>query len=424
MLWKKLLGSTIVRAWIAIVSFSALWLSARFLGAAGRGEISLLIANVSMLQLIIDIANGPAIIYLVPKISFRGILVAGLLWIFTLVGILWSFMSISNWHPDHWQETLILLLLFSLSNLVQLILQGQNKILEYNLSIFSQYLVLLVFLVWEFMFEGQATAEIYIQCLYYSYATGMLSALLLWYHWYSDPYPAQWKKAGEQMLREGWKAQLSNILNFFNGRLSYYLIVGFFLDQKYLGLYATAVAIGEAVWIISYSLSAVQYPALTRTNASDSVDLTIGLSKITMYASAGGMLVLSVVPSDFYQWIFGKEFTGLGQLILALSPGIIFIAVHKIYWNYFAAKGLFHINNWSNAAGLLVQIPTLSFALHVGGLWGAAAAYSLSGGITMMVLVYFFRKSCQLSWKKLFPGPQDWKQMKYVWHFRHSASQR
>jgi O-antigen/teichoic acid export membrane protein len=420
MLWKKILGSTIVRIWIAIVGFASLLLSARFLGAEGRGEISLLIANIAMLQLIIDIANGLAMIYLVPKIPLKSIFTAGIIWLLIISSC--SFCTLYFLLSDQGLTTDLISLsfLFSVSNLIQLILQGQNKIMAYNLSIFLQQSVLLVGLLTQFFILENKSTEAFILCLYLSHGSGILAAFFLIGPWRNDGNPLNWNTALKKMLHDGWKAQLSNVLNFFNSRLSYYIIVGFFFDATQIGKYATAIALSESVWIVSYSLSAVQYPALTRTTRMEAEKITCGLSKLTLYLSSLALLFLIALPADFYQALLGKEFNETGSLLLLLAPGIVFIAIHKIFWNYFAALGKFHTNNLSNAVSLVLQIPFLFILLNWQGLNGAAIAASISGAAAMLSLLIYFKKNTSLTWLEILPGKNDWSQVLYVWNFRNS----
>lgn len=419
MLWKKLLGSILVRVWIAAVSFILLLLTARFLGAEGRGEITLLIANIALIQLVIDIANGPAMIYLVPKIPIKTLVLSGLAWLFVISSLAFGVLMFYSSSIENFQHLIILSFLYANTSFILLIFQGLNKIISYSIFLILQHTVLFVGVLLQFfVFKNQST-QAFIQCLYFAYFICITGIIFLIPDMMKDSEAVNIKKGLTRMLTDGWKAQFSNVINFLNSRLSYYLIVGFFFDEKSLGKYATAVALSESVWVISYSLGAVQYPLLTRSTKEASALLTCGLGKISFYLSALAVLFLVVLPDSVYFMVLGKDFSGTGKLLLLLVPGVVALAVHKILWNYFSAAGEFHTNNVSNLVSLVFQIPFLVFLLFLIDLPGAAISASISSISGAVCLLIYFRKKSGISWKEILPGAHDVKQIRYVWRYRN-----
>lgn len=411
-----------VRGWVAVVSMISLILTARFLGAEGRGEISLLIANIALIQLVIDIADGPAIIYLVPRGHFKSFFFAGFVWLFVVSALIFGGLIFFADRIENLGHFIVLSFLYTVTSFFLRLFQGQNRIPLYNVFLFLQHTVLFIsVLIQFFVFEHQDTQS-FIWCLYLSYGVGVFAVFFFLKDIYADKEVVDYRKGLGEMLHHGWKAQLSNVVNFFNGRLSYYLIAGLFFSKEALGQYATAVALAEAVWVICYSLSAVQYPLLTRSSEETSALITSGLNKISFYLSAFALLFLAFLPSSLYEWVLGKEFGNTGMLLLILAPGIVTQAVHKMLWNYFSAAGEFHTNNISNIIALIIQAPVLYVMLRYYALPGAAVASSVAGFSASVCLLWYFRKRSGMAWKDILPGANDWKQIMFVWKYRDLRS--
>ena len=64
---KRILQHFAARVLTAGLSFVVVWLTARYLGAAGRGQISLFFTDVSGLALLAGLVGGSSLIYLVPR---------------------------------------------------------------------------------------------------------------------------------------------------------------------------------------------------------------------------------------------------------------------------------------------------------------------------------------------------------------------
>ena len=64
---KRILQHFTARVLTAGLSFAVVWLTARYLGAAGRGQVSLFYTDMSGLVLLAGLVGGSSLIYLVPR---------------------------------------------------------------------------------------------------------------------------------------------------------------------------------------------------------------------------------------------------------------------------------------------------------------------------------------------------------------------
>ena len=64
---QRILRHFTARVLTAGLGFAVVWLTARYLGAAGRGQVSLFFTDVSGLALLAGLVGGSSLIYLVPR---------------------------------------------------------------------------------------------------------------------------------------------------------------------------------------------------------------------------------------------------------------------------------------------------------------------------------------------------------------------
>jgi hypothetical protein len=86
---KLIFQSLVTKSAVAVVNFLILIISSKYLGVSSRGEISLFILNLSIVQIVSGIYTGYSIVHFVPKFNLKKILLHAV--VFTLI-----FNSLSN----------------------------------------------------------------------------------------------------------------------------------------------------------------------------------------------------------------------------------------------------------------------------------------------------------------------------------------
>jgi O-antigen/teichoic acid export membrane protein len=188
----------------------------------------------------------------------------------------------------------------------------------------------------------------------------------------------------------GWQIELSSFLQFFNYRLSFYFL-NYFMGAASVGVFSVGVTISEAVWIVSRSISMVQYSNVVKQgDTKDSRNETKVTAKYSLFISLLCLIFILFLPRQVFSLIFGKGFEGVKQVILLLSPGILALAVSNVYGNYFSAIGKVKILILKSAIGVvftvglsIVLIPTLQVA-------GACIVNTSSYIVSSIVLFWFF----------------------------------
>jgi O-antigen/teichoic acid export membrane protein len=201
------------------------------------------------------------------------------------------------------------------------------------------------------------------------------------------------KQTIKDSFRFGWQTELSSLLQFLNYRFSLYAL-SYLCDIKSIGVFNTGVAMGEAIWVFSRSISLVQYSNVLQIGDTVSTRKeTTKVSLISLFASIICILVIWMLPSSIFFFFFGwAEFEYVKTIILIMSPGILAIAISNVYGNFFSAIGKLKILIIKSATGLLVTVVLSLLLIPKMGIIGASivnsCAYMVS---TAILIVVFFR---------------------------------
>ncbi len=392
----------------ALLNFGLVVLTARFLGAEVRGEISLLIATLYLFVLASGFVGGGAMIYLAPRFPRRQLLIFAYLWALFISVILVPFCLYWPGLPDpvllHW---VLLSLLFNLTAANRYMLIATEKIKTDNLlGILLNGVQLLCLGAFVFI-ANQSDLMAFVLVLYVSW--GLALAVSGWHirKIWSENNPTRWQVTGKAMLHFGFLSQGANLAQFFGYRIQFYLIGGF-LGKDAVGVFSVAVALSEALWMITQSISLVQLSRISNMeDASQSTGWSIKLMKASMVLTLAALCVLLALPGYVFGWVFGQDFTALKPLIWRMAPGILALSMSNIIAHYYAGIGKVKVN-------LLISLLTM-ITVYLANLWlmsedglnGAAWASSVAYLLSAAVLVVYFLRSNHLRWQEVLPGRKD-----------------
>ena len=407
---KRILQHFAARVLTAGLSFAVVWLTARYLGAAGRGQVSLFFTDVSGLALLAGLVGGSSLIYLVPRRNVWLLLLPAYGW-GTLVS-LGGAAAVGLLRPASLAYTLHLgavALIQILLSINVLLLLGRQRERSYNVLTTTQAALLALALGLAFGPVRWLSVEAYYYANYLAYglpwliSTGLLLRLPDAWH------PGRWRRraVARELARHSRGAHLSNLLAFANYRFSYYAVV-YLADTRALGVLSVGVALAEAIWLIPRSTSLIQYVALV--NAPDKRQQTHAAlrgSRLTLLATSGAVLVLAAVPAGWLAAIFGPEFGAAHAVILALAPGILINGAGMQASTYFAGTGLYGVNNRATLLGLATTVPLCLLLVPRLGIVGAAVSMSASYTAGVLYLVGRYRRAIDAEWRDLLPGWDD-----------------
>ena len=412
---KRILQHFAARVLTAGLSFAVVWLTARCLGAAGRGQVSLFVTDVSGLALLAGLVGGSSLIYLVPRRNVWLLLLPAYCWgaLVSLGGaaIVGLLRPVSLAYVMHLGAVALVQVLLSIN---VFLLLGRQRERAYNVLTTTQAGLLAVALAVAFGPLRWLSIDAYYYANYLAYGLPWLISMVLLLR-----LPDAWgsrrtrrRAAARELARHSRGAHLSNLLAFANYRFSYYAVV-YLADTRALGILSVGVALAEAIWLIPRSTALIQYVALV--NAPDKREQTHAAlrgSRLTLLATAGAVLVLAAVPAGWLVAIFGPEFGAAHGVIMALAPGIFINGAGMQASTYFAGTGQYGINNRATLLGLAVTVPACLLLVPPLGIVGAALSMSASYAVGVLYLVGRYRRAIEATWADILPG---WADVRWLW---------
>lgn len=399
---NKIFGTLGSKILISVCNFAILILTTQYLGAEGRGYISLLITNLALIQLINQIISGPAFVYLVPRKPIEQLMLPGYIWTILSAVITTLVLSLLGQVPLEWQwHHIVLSILYSIFSMHLMVLLGKEKVNAYNFLQFWEVFIILVFVAALF-FSSYVELETYLWALYTAYISSLL--LSFWFVRKLLRFKLNFnlRDSMQAIFKYGFTAQLSNIITFLNYRLSYYLLY-FFLNVDDLGKYSAGIALAEGIWIISKSFALVQYSKLVNTNDKDSAfHITNSNIVLIFWLTITAVLIALVIPKSIYIYILGDEFGKAKDVITYISPGILLFALSAPIASYFSGKGKFSINNKAALFGLIVNIGTGLLLIPKYEIIGAATSASIVYASILIFQLYQYKKEHPLNNIKWF----------------------
>jgi O-antigen/teichoic acid export membrane protein len=381
---RKELFFTVSSRFIALIStFGIVLISSIFLGAEGRGYISLTLTDAALVAIFSNVISGSSAMYFLNKMGEGKVFFSAFLWILFCSMIGSGILSYLHASP--------FLLLFLLSTALSFHTLVYNQLFANQQFIKGNFLSILVQVAFLtallplFIFELPMTWEMYFAI---QISIWFLVTLLFLKH----------TKIGLVNLSElktifnyGIKNELSFFLQFFSYRLSYFFIFHQ-LGVRSLGVFGVMVIIAESVWVISKSFSTVSFAKqLKDEDISGSVERTNYYTKLSLLLSFLILLVLVIVPENWYSLFFTSEFSGLQEILLVVSPGILAMSGSTIIGHFFAAQNRQWVLIYKSLAGVLATLLLTPIMLDLYGIWGAALVMSISHLVSSMILYgYYF----------------------------------
>ncbi|WP_304343799.1 polysaccharide biosynthesis C-terminal domain-containing protein [Chryseobacterium koreense] len=374
---------------ILILNFGLVIFTTNYWGSSGKGIISIVIADLAIVGFVGNIFVGSSVTYFASKLKTEQILPYAYLWA-VLSGFSVPFL-IGFAHQQEFLSYLIILsVLTSLLSANINLFVGRRNIKNFNIyTILQQGLQILFILGLVYLFNETEVQTYFvgqILCLILLVAVSTYQILK-----HCDFSAVSFSKdIITKLFDYGYKTQLSSFLQFLNYRLSFYFIE-FFKGLSSVGIYSIGVALSEAIWTVSRSLSLVLYSDVVNTSDQNAAIVKTKISlKISTLATLIFILILFAIPAQIYVLIFGKDFGQSKEVIFLLSPGILAIAASNILGNYFAGMNKLRILNVKSIVGVLFTIAGSWYLIPKWGIAGACIVTTVSYCVSSAILFWKF----------------------------------
>jgi hypothetical protein len=212
----KVLGTILSKVFTTGIGFLIVIITSKELGSSARGEIAIMLLNISIVGLIQGIFNGSSLIYLTPRYSFLK------LTLFANASFLWWIELVED---QHYFLLLILSLFQGLLTSSQSLLLGKEKISHFNYLEILKSITLIGSLLLFFYFSGNITLD----TTFYAYLISYCLPFFVSIFWlFPLSQTAVKKETSASLMRDffqfGFQIQLNNISQMINYRFCFFLI--------------------------------------------------------------------------------------------------------------------------------------------------------------------------------------------------------
>lgn len=420
---KNILYTLGSKVGIALLTFINLSITSHVLGAEGRGFISVFTASMGFIILINGLIGSSAIVFLTPRTNFYKLLIPSYLWaIFSSILCTWGIMNLPNLINPLIENPLYQLpiisseylwalgffaLLGSLTEFNMMVALGKEKIGQYNLIAFIQIGLLTSSLIVTLLLIGNNNIHGFLQAMYVTYIFTFLASFYILFKQEERIELKRMKVAVKAIISYGVIDQLSNIIQFLNNRSSYYFLL-YYVGQRDIGIFAVAVTLSEAVFLITRSISMVQYSKVANTKKTEeSILLTIQLFKINTLFLIICTSILVFIPPFIFELLFGKDFTTISISLKYIAMGTVMTGSASILNHYFSGIGKFQYNVYATLLGLVITIIGCVYFIPIHGVKGAGITMSVANTILCLYLFIVFKQKNNISWK-MFKEAKMW----------------
>jgi len=374
-------------------------LYSRWMGAAGRGELSLLLFYVNLVMIANEYVGGSSLANLVPKYGVRNLNPTAFLWsIFVVIIAFFGFLFMG-------QSTNIALALstFSLC-LAQLTIhynyyQGLGRVFQRNyLQLLLELLKLILWIAIAWIAFGPYNCSELINTNTAIYIF-LISTFLVWmFSEYLLRKEIGWVHKNKrvpivgELFKLGFWAQNGQLIQFLNYRL-----VLMFIDKKLglseTGIYSNALLIADTIWIFGNSFGTIAHMRMLQSNnAVFRADITIRYAAVALAGTILACLFLVAVPNAVFVFIFGHDFESLKFTTLWFIPAVVALGLSTVFSHYLHATNQFKKLLFANAMGLCIQVGIGFWLIPIWGLKGACVAADVGFVLILAVVLFYFKK--------------------------------
>lgn len=392
------------RFFIAILNFLTVVITAHYLGAEGRGIISLFVLNLTITYMINNFIGGPGLVYLIPRHDATKLLSASYTWAIlsglVVPYLLYIFKLVES---DRLFDLIILSVIQSVLRIQMSYLLAMEKIKEYNFISVIYPLVLFVSLFYFFNIKMVQRVDEYFTAFYIGLLLSLVISSILVYRKAALKFSFDLQDIFIKAFQMGFIIQTANILQLLNYRFSYFLLDQYYGKQQ-VGVYSTAISFAEAVWIIASSFATIQYTKISNSKEDRyNVNITLMITRVVIVLTLAAILVLLLLPATFFTWMLGNDFSELVSLFPLLTPGIFAFIFTILISHYYSGSGNPKMGMQGSAIGFLITVIAGYILIPLFELKGAAITATLSYFCSSIFLMIVFLKRKNVSVKQFIP---------------------
>lgn len=389
-------------------------LTARWLGASGRGEVSILLAAISISGLLAQVPAGIALVYWMPRFNHQRLFQIGLAAQFLLAFVLGLIMG--PWFG-------LLGLLHHLVHLFRYFLLAFNRMEEDALvNVVQGVTQVLLFIGFHTLSIGKGWIQ-----FAFAFAFSQIIGLVLSVYLFKKALktrdlslPEVSKPDLKKFFMQGAEVQGGNLLYLLMTRWLFFRLerVG---TLAITGVFSVAIAAVEALLLAASSLAAILMNQIAQGQSSEKTKAqTISIARISFWLTTLGLLIIGVIPDYFWSWLLGVEYAPLANLLRLLSPSIAFLSLATVLLHSYSGLGRYRINLMVVSIALLVSLIAAPWIIKPDfELDGAGLVAALAYGSLAFATVIRFSIEYRTNWTVWLPNREMIKTFtQHVWNRR------
>ena len=428
---KKIFGTFGTRFLNAICNFVTLWFGTHYLGAEAWGIGGIVILDVSILLIGVEFLAGSGLIYFTPRKSYRTLFKISYIWSALIVAfyalLFYLCLFIPSGFAHHFTKffgesaefipqgyhgmVLLLVFIYSLHNFNLTTLLGKERVGTNNILFIIQFMTQMCsMLVYIFVFNIR-DANAFVYSLLTGYIVSYLCGLSQIWPYLKEQGNDSIRQTIKELFKFGSIIQLSTLVSTLNKRLSFLIIKGFWGGAQ-VGVFSAASQVSESPKMIGNSIAMVQFSKLSNLTDNDlAAKITVQLLKTATILTAICIFIICIIPTSVYSWIFTSDFAAMRAVMVALAPGIVFMAAHTVFCHYFSGVNMPKHNLYAALVGLAVTIPSLYLLIPSLGMVGAGISASLTNLALIIYQWIVFKKINKISANELLVTRDDLKSL-------------
>ena len=416
---KKIFGTFGTRLLNALVGFVTLWFGTNFLGREAWGIGATVLVDVSLLLIAVELLSGSGLIYYTPRKSFVSLFKISYAWTFMMIAFfalvffilhIFSPTILNAFIPDGYAvHILLMVLLYSLHNFNMNVLLGKERVGTQNVLFIIQFMTQLISMITYIFVFNIRDANAFVYSLITGYVVVNICGFICIIPYFTDNQHERLIPTAKEMFSFGSMIQLSTLVTMINRRISYFVIKRFF-GMSEVGVYTSGTQVSEATKLIGNSIALVQFSSISNMDdKKKAADLTVTFLKLAVILTALCMIAICLIPKSIYAWIFTPEFAETKDVLVSLTPGMVFMAANMIFSHYFSGVNLPKHNLYGSLVGLLVTIPSIFILIPRYGIIGAGISVSITYLATIIYQWFIFKKETKVKTIQLLPTLNDFK---------------
>lgn len=186
------------------------------------------------------------------------------------------------------------------------------------------------------------------------------------------------------------------------------LIMSMLLSAEQVGLYSVGVTMAQVIWMFQNSVAIVLFPRLSGTNDDESIKITNYVTRNTLFVNIVIGALIALLGRPLIHLLYGDSFQASYFAFLVLVPGIVANTIFRTTSTHFAGRGeplrTARVSLFTMIGNIVLNI----FLIPSLGIIGASLSSTVSYSCGAALMLYQYIRKTRAQWQDiLLPKPSD-----------------